>query len=161
MKKFLVASLVVVFALTGFAQQEESMQEPKKMQELAFELLREKIESNSVNVVGLQKDENIRDIISDILTPIMDALSFSDGDNDRELLELDCKKTDLAAVCSIVGALYVPEGGIDLDAKYSLSSTPAIKTTVQFVVSLDANEKPVSILENRVTVVRVKLNGAK
>lgn len=160
MKKLLAASLVVLFTVSGFAQ--EVSEEHKKMSEQAFELLVKSIDSNSVNVVGdIKKDENLKDIIGDILTPLMDALSFSDGDNDREIIEMDCKKTELAAVCTVAGALYVPEGGIDSNASYSLNSTPAIKTAVQFVVSLDTNEKPVSILENRVTVIRTKLNGAK
>lgn len=160
MKKFLVASMVVLFTLSGLAQEKDVKNETPTMQEQAFELLVKNIDT--LNVVGdLSKDENIKDTIGDILTPIFDAFSMGDGDNDRELIAMDCKKTQLAAVCTIAGALYVPEGGIDLDANYSLDSTPAIKTTVQFVVSLDVNEKPISILENKVTVTRVKLNGAK
>lgn len=159
MKKLLVASLVVLFSVSGFAQ---VGQESKNLSELAFELLKNNIDNKSITVVGdMQKDEKIEDVIGDILSPIFDAFSMGDGDNDRAILEMDCKKTQLAAVCTIAGALFVPEGGIDLDANYSVASTPAIKTTVQFAVSLDKDDKPVSVLENRVTVTRVKLNGAK
>ncbi|MBY0554936.1 hypothetical protein K2P97_10440 [bacterium] len=160
MKKLFIASLVILFTVNGFTQ--EASEEHKKMSEQAFELLVKSIDDGSINVVGdIKKDEKIKDVIGDILIPLMDALSFSDGDNDRELIEMDCKKTELAAVCTIAGALYVPEGGIDVNANYSLDSTPAIKTSVQFAVSLDVNQKPERILENRVSVIRVKLNGAK
>ncbi|MEQ1724219.1 MAG: hypothetical protein ABL930_13695 [Pseudobdellovibrio sp.] len=144
MKKFMMSALVVMFSLSAFSQDKDAAKDKKnEFMNQALEVLVKDVDK--ITMVGdVHADEKLKAILEEGLEPIVDALANMFGGDDDEYtgrvkdFTASCDEpTKLAAKCTII-ITYKPIG----------------ETGIEFMVGLDKDGKPSSILGNRVSVSR-------
>lgn len=144
MKTLILSTLIVLFSLVSFAEK-ATVSENKELETQAFELLGKNVDSLKLEG-NVNPDEKLRPIIEDLANLMyeqMNGLSMMSSEENNYKGNIkdyiaNCREgADQSAECKLI-IQYKPLGEIG----------------ITFIVGLDNNRKPESILNNRVIIDR-------
>lgn len=146
MKKFLLLSLIMVFSLNGLAIEKPEQIDQKKqdLTNQSFELLIKNIDHIKLDG-DIAPGEKLKPILDELGEFLGHAIFSTMGDDEK----YDGRIKNFTADCSLVS-----ERKSAAKCELFIEYKPLGETGILFYVGLDKENKPVSILENRVSISR-------